>query len=263
MRHLPAIAVLALSAALAGCGSVRSGAAPGQPAAPPDGTRWVGSGRVVVAVPEWWSTGETVCLAPVEDTVYVDQSATADCADGPTDAEVARVSALAVLDGGRGYGELQIGRMRPAGTVAGLEVLELDGCEEWFAGVCRRLFAVPSEDAVFAVTIADSGDGSYQEIRDSLRVLPAHLTTVPLATVDGWTPAWGAEPRVVDSLRDALEAAGLGVEVVTAEPPAGGDVTGLAADLPAGSLLGVSPELGSVVDVGGTVTITVAGAARG
>ena len=27
--------------------------------APADGTRWVGLGRVVVAVPEWWTTGET------------------------------------------------------------------------------------------------------------------------------------------------------------------------------------------------------------
>ena len=46
--------------------------------APPDGTRWVGLDRVVVAVPDWWTTGETQCLAPVETTVYFDSAAQAD-----------------------------------------------------------------------------------------------------------------------------------------------------------------------------------------
>ncbi len=59
-------------------------------------------------------------------------------------------------------------------------------------------------------------------------------------------------------LVDSLEDAGLNVEVDTAEPPERSD-TGLYPDLPKGSLLGVSPQLGSVIDVGGTVTVTVAG----
>jgi hypothetical protein len=52
-----------LLASVSGCSDDRAPDAP-------EGTRWVGSGRVVVAVPDWWSTGETRCLLPVEDTVY-------------------------------------------------------------------------------------------------------------------------------------------------------------------------------------------------
>lgn len=256
MRSLPTVMAVALTAVLAGCAGARGDDE--WRASPSDETRWVGSGQVVVAVPEWWTTGETRCLAPVEDTVYFDPSAVTDCTDAPSPGEVREVSALAVLDGTRGYGELQLRRMRPIGDVAGREVLELDGCEEWFEGVCRRMFAVPSAGVAFAVTIAEDGEGSYEEIRDSLRFLPDSLTTVPLATADGWTPSWGAEPGAVDALREALENAGLRVEVVTAERPEG-DSAGLVADLPAGSLLRVTPELGSVIDVGGTVTITVAG----
>jgi hypothetical protein len=123
--------------------------------------------------------------------------------------------------------------------------------------VCRRLFAVPDEGVAFAVTIAETGDGSYEEIRDSVQILPDHLTTVPLATTDGWTPAWGAGPRVTDALVAALEDAGLVVETETAVPE--GDALADYASFPAGSLLDVSPVLGSVVETGGTVRITVAG----
>jgi hypothetical protein len=230
--------------------------------APPAGTRWVGAGGAVVAVPDWWTTGETRCFAPVEDTVYFDLSATAECSDAPAPAAVREVSALAVLDAKSGYGEYEVRTMQPVGEVAGREVLEREDCEGWFDGVCRRLFAVPSQGVVFAVTIAEEGDGSYEEIRDSLRILPDTLTTVPLATSGGWTPAWGAEPRVTDSLVDALQNAGLRVEIETAKQRQEDD-TALYASLPAGSLLGTSPELGSVIDVGGTVTVTVAGRPAG
>jgi len=116
--------------------------------------RWVGSGQVVVAVPDWWTTGETRCLAPVEDTVYFDMAATADCDDAPAPAAVREVSALAVLDADSGYGEMVVREMAPIGEVNGREVVERENCEEWFDGVCRRLFAVPSEGVAFAVTIA-------------------------------------------------------------------------------------------------------------
>jgi hypothetical protein len=233
-------------------------AASGVPA-PPQGMRWVGVGRVVVAVPEWWSTGETQCLAPVEDTVYFDQAAQADCADAPSLAEVREVSALAVLDATSGYGENELRSMRSIGEVDGREILERPDCNDWFEGICRRLFAVPSEGVVFAVTIAESGDGNYAEIRDSLWILPAGMTTVPLVTSDGWTPTWGAPPDTADALAEKLKDAGLVVKTEVTDPSSTGDRAVLIADLPAGSYLGVSPELGSPIEVGGTVTITVMG----
>ena len=249
---LLALAALALAAALSGCGD--------DPAATagPEDDRWVGSERVVVAVPQWWSTGETRCLKPVEDTVYFDSGAITDCADEPSRSEVREASTLAVLDLGMGYAEQLLTRMEPAGEVDGREVVELEGCDDWIPGVCRRVFAVPSEGAMFAVTIADAADGDYDRIRDSLRLLPEGRTTVPLATTGGWTPTWGATPPAVDDLVRALERAGLAVQVEEVGPGTG-DGAGVVADLRPGSLLDVEPALGSPVAEGGTVTITVAG----
>src|SRR3954454_16599015 len=85
---------------------------------PPDGTRWVGYDGAVVAVPDWWTTGETRCGAPVEDTVYFDSGATVDCSvpDYDDAAAAGEVSSLAVLCDNDRYG-----------------AADLDGdCEEWF-----------------------------------------------------------------------------------------------------------------------------------
>jgi hypothetical protein len=206
---------------------------------PPQDTRWVGYDGVVVAVPDWWTTGETQCGAPVEDTVYFDSGATVDCSVPDYDSAADEVSSLAVLrDNGR-YDED-----------------DLDGdCEEWFEDVCRRLFAVDGTDAIFAVTIDEESDGDFEEIRDSARVLPEGVTTVPLAVGAGWTPAWGAEPSVVRDLTEAIEDAGLEVEVEVVDPDPGGDV----ADLPPGSLLEVEPAPGTPVSDGSTVRISVMG----
>ncbi len=226
---------------------------------PPDGQRWVGLGRAVVAVPDWWTTGETQCGAPVEDTVYFDNGALVDCSNPPAPATVGEVSALAVLDATNGYGREMADSMTSIGEVDGREVLEQDGCEEWFEGVCRRLFAVPSEGVVFAVTIAEPGDGDYEHIRDSLRILPETMTTVPLATREGVTPARGADWRIADALGATIKAADLEVRVEFTPMPKQGDATGLDADLPAGSLVKVRPELGSPVPLGDIVTVTLSG----
>jgi hypothetical protein len=205
---------------------------------PPEGTRWVGYDAVAVAVPDWWTTGETQCGAPVEDTVYFDSGAIVDCSAPRYDAAADEVSSLAVLrDNGR-YGED-----------------ELDGsCQAWFPGVCRRLFAVADSDVIFAVTIDEHGDGDFEEIRASARELPDGVTTVPLE-VDGWTPSWGEDPAVARALVDAIEAAGLEVEVEVADPDRNGDV----ADLPRGALLDVEPALGTPIEVGDRVKVTVMG----
>jgi len=148
--------------------------------------------------------------------------------------------------------------MERGGEVDSRGMVELESCYYWIPGVCRRIFAVPSEGAMFAVTIADVADDDYDRIRDSLRLLPAGRTTVPLATTGGWTPTWGAAPPAVDDLVRALERAGLAVQVEEAGPGTG-DGAGVVADLRPGSLLGVEPALGSPIAEGGTVTITVAG----
>ena len=187
----------------------------------PDGTRYVGAGQAVVAVPEWWTTGETQCLTPVETTVAWFSGAVADCQDPAPPGVVREVSFLEVMDATSGYGEHMMSTMEPIDPVDGVEVLEAVGCNDWYAGTCRRLFAVPSEGVAFAVTLADAQDGDYETIRDSLRILPDGVTTVPLdAGFGGYTPAWGDEPAVVPSLVQKIEAAGLRAEIVQAPPPA-------------------------------------------
>lgn len=258
-------AVMAVVALAAGGWALRGGvfdgvdAASGELPTPPAGMRWVGMDDVVVAVPDWWTTGETQCLAPVEDTVYFDSAATADCSDPAGPATVREVSALAVLDGTCCYGEYQLRSMTPVGEVDGHAVVEREGCEEWFTGVCRRLFGVPDLGVMFAVTIAEEGDGDYETIRDSVQVLPDGLTTVPLEVGSGFTPGYGTEPSLVDDVVTAVEKAGLRADVETVAPEDGGEV-GLVADLPAGSLLEVSPSPGSVIEAGDTVTLSVFGA---
>ena len=256
--------VLAVAAVLAGAlaldrwsgdpGESAVGASTALPAAP-EGMRWVGMDDVVVAVPDWWSTGETQCGAPVEDTVYFDAAAVYDCEDPADPATVREVSALAVFDGTCCYGEWKLRTMEP---VDGSPAVDQAQCDDWFEGVCRRLFALPGTDVMFAVTIAEEGDGSYETIRDSVRRLPDGMTTVPLKVSGGWTPTWGAEPEAAQELGQVLERAGLRVDVERVRPDEGRDA-GLRADLPRGSLLEVSPSLGSVVEDGATVTVTLAG----
>ena len=174
---------------------------------PPQGTRWVGYDGRVVAVPDWWTTGETRCGEPVEDTVWFDSGVTYRCADPAHPSEVRASSNLAVREGPE-----------------------------------------------FEVTIADGADGDQGEIEESERVLPDGVTTVPLE-VDGFTPAWGADPSVADALVRAIEAAGLEARVDVLEPDPGGDV----ADLPEGALLDVEPALGTPVADGAGVVVTVMG----
>lgn len=174
---------------------------------PPFGTRWVGYDGVVVAVPDWWTTGETQCGAPVEDTVWFDSGEIYDCGDPAHPSEVREASNVAVREGPE-----------------------------------------------FVVTIADEGDGDEAAIVESERALPDGVTTVPLE-VDGWTPPWGAGPKVADALVDAIEAAGLEAAVEVLEPDPNGDV----ADLPRGALLEVEPALGTPIEEGGRVVVTVMG----
>ncbi len=163
-----------------------------------------------------------------------------------------------MLDSRSGHGEFLTRTMQPIAEVSGHEVVEAKECDDWFEGICRQLFAVPDEGVVFAVTLTEDGGATYEEIRDSVRILPEALTTVPLAVEAGWTPTWGAEPRDAQDLIKALKRAGLLVEIETADMEADSR-TGLGAGLAKGSLLDVQPTLGSIIDVGGTVTVTLAG----
>ena len=120
--RLFAVVVVAMSMFLASCTSEepRGGTGPdpvdgrnagarapgvGWPEAPPEGYRWVGDRGVVVAVPNWWTTGDTSCLLPVEDTVYVETGGITDCVSNSPNGTHLQVSSLAVIATGRAHGE--------------------------------------------------------------------------------------------------------------------------------------------------------------
>lgn len=221
----------------------------------PAGTRWVGAAGVVVAVPDWWTTGETQCGAPVEDTVYADAAAQVDCEDPDVPATIQEVAALAVLDATSGYGAEQLRTMVP---VAGRpDLVERPGCEQWYDGVCRHLFALRGSDVVLAVTVTDDSGTTWAAVRDSARAVPAGRTTVPISLAGTWaSPTWGEPPPAADAMTDALQAAGLRVETVTAEREDDGGDYG---SFQPGSLLAVEPAPGTLVADGSTVTLTVSG----
>lgn len=214
------------------------------PLNPPKGQRYVGANGVVVAVPEWWTTGETQCGKPVETTVYFDAGGVSRCPMEPSRRELGEVSSLAI----------QPIESTPS---AGREV-EVGECTDWY-GSCARLISVPGYGVAFRVVVHDEDDGDFEAIRDSLTFLPDDVTTVPISTGRfGFTPSW-VDPAGLDQLVQRVRAAGLvpviDLFVQDGPIPDGADrITH-----PEGAYLGSEPELGTPVPVGSTVTIKVAG----
>jgi hypothetical protein len=217
----------------------------------PDGTRLVGMGRAVVAVPSSWSTGETRCLKPVGDTVYAESGAMTDCSDEPTPDELSAASSLAVSSGENNYGFVRMDDMAPAGTVDGADVLEAEVvCRaDDLPPACSQEFAVPSEMVAFRVTVSGvDAEAGVVAIRASLRILPEGYTAVPLSFGQfGDTPWKGMPAAYVEKLAVAIERAGLRVRLV--EEYRDGMTTG--------SYLYAEPALGTPLEVGATVTLTV------
>ena len=249
-----------------GAGSVvpeRAGRDGGSPAVvawpedPPKGYRWVGDSGVVVAVPGWWTTGDTQCLLPVEDTVYVETGAITDCALPVPPGTHREVSSLAVISTRLAHGERIVKALSPDGKVGGEPVLTGQDCHWFGKSACRAVMAVPSRGVAFALHVAESDDVDEPLVRDSLRLLPNGWTTVPMSLRGaGYTRSGGAPPSVTRDYLRLLERGELVAEVERAEPP-GAEVGGDLTSLPAGALLDVRPTPGSPIEEGGRVTLTV------
>ena len=117
-------------------------APPGAGAPAPERHRWVGAGGVVVAVPDWWTTGDTECLLPVEDTVYVETGAMTDCAFTVPPTTPTEVSSLAVVDTGSAHGSRLLEDLSVDGEVGGEPVLSGRECGWLAPRVCRTVLAV-------------------------------------------------------------------------------------------------------------------------
>lgn len=158
---------------------------------PPPGTRWQGTGTVVVAVPRTWATSTEPCQPAAPGTVWLTSAATPRV---PCPLVRARGSVLHV-------GSADLGPLRHRTEVRGVE-LRYGGvrCRASASGPCTLDFAVPSRDASFHLFyLGPSPSAFVSRMMRSLTVLPPGLTTVPVIP-------YGSE--VADAM-DLLGTAGL------------------------------------------------------
>lgn len=214
---------------------------------PPDGTRAVGLGHVVVTVPEVWGTNEVRCGAPVRDTVVL---------HAPF--EQCLVTHAPATD----TVELHEGPLESLDVEPG-EPVEVDGHDAEATPVeCRMPEAgepapnVPGEvctsyvyfsDVDTTVVVRSSREGAAERVRDMLGWVHwvEDQAGIPGFTVGNEDHIDGSAGR---SYVTELEGLGLVVETVTERAPG----------VRPGNVAAVDPVPGTVVPVGSTVTVTVA-----
>ncbi|WP_341924596.1 PASTA domain-containing protein [Nocardioides psychrotolerans] len=208
--------------------------------APPTGSRWVGMGQAVVAVPESWGTNATRCGTPTRDTVIVDEGVVETCAIAyPADTTSVHV--------------------RPRNGVDRVDTwtpIEIDGeqalrsPDERSRGFGTRYYAasvfLPERDVVFAA----SSSVSAHAVDDVLATITILDTLVAVPGFSSENYEFDDQSKARESYVRSLQAAGLRVEVVVDERMSSG--------IP-GFVLSASPVPGTVVEPGSTVTVTVTG----
>ncbi len=207
--------------------------------APPAGFRWVGRGQAVIAVPDSWGTNLLECGTPTQDTVLIDVGATNLCYV-PYPASTTSVAITSRREGDRFGGWVPI-------EVDGEKALRSPDETNEAAGaptLHRSAVYLPERDVLFEVSSTVSRQ-AVGEALDRITLLDS-LVAVPgfADTNEGADLSKGGE-RYVRALLDA----GLRAEVVTEPAPQSGL---------AGYVVSASPEPGSVVEPGSTVTVTVA-----
>jgi len=238
-------AVLAVLVTLGAADVVRSFVDPDPKAwpaaAPPDGMRFVGVGRSVIAVPSGWATDATRCGQPVRDTVVL--------APGPEDpcrAERPAGVRSVVVREGEVEGFHAVATYRVGGRPVERSALR---CAE---GTCSTMVRLPSENVTFTVASSAGTEALARAevvaIAFTARVLDGH-TAVPATRMLAAEYGRSAEAKYVAELRTL----GLDPVVVPAATTTGADP---------GTVIGVSPEPGTPLEAGSEVRVRVAGGER-
>jgi hypothetical protein len=197
----------------------------------PDGTRFAGMGRVVVAVPDTWGTELTFCGMPTADTVYFPQDVDYDCPTLPGGLNLG-VAAVAIASLDSAIGQKASRLATAQGSINGLAVLTMPTTSTCLdTGFCRAAYenvvVVPDERVVLFVPAGRKGT----DVLDSVQLLADGYTTVPF--VEAGTSSSDAERVLNDA---SLEAAAEGAD---ASAP----------------ILGTNPVAGSVIPLDGTVEL--------
>ena len=194
--------------------------APSVPAPqPPAGTRLIGLGRAVVAVPQAWGMQETHCGQPTQDTVYFAEGSARSCLVNQTG--IASLAIARVDSSTLGKVTRTAAASRKVNGVIVLSSAVV--CETSQSRGCAVSLVVPSEKAMFTLRVPRgqvARGAPLAEFRESLRILPVGYTTVPFVE-------YGVS---VDHAQQLLAASGLRSEspdvdfphyATGTEPPAG------------------------------------------
>lgn len=201
---------------------------------PAAGTKYVGIGRVVVAVPDAWTLSNAWCTGASTDVFTYPQLVDGVCPAS----ETPHASTMTITTSPAPGGE----RLRAAGRVGGHAVVDSGrSCLDSLPPHCGETFGIPSLDAYFTVVsgMVDA-EKVIGAIRGSLTVLPRGQVALP--SVVGET-----QQQATDELK------GLGLRVVVAAPlcTPGGDCD---------HLLNSDPNGGTIVATGSAVTLRLGAA---
>lgn len=204
----------------------------------PPAMRLVAFGRAAIAIPADWPTNKSQCGTPQQDTVQIDDPTRAlFCMsfrpDGVESVELTgspsigfRADETVVVDGA----EAQRQRTKCEGGQQGTRV-------------CTGAVGFPSLKVWFYAASSTSAE-EVDRILSRIQILRGRAGVPSYWSVD--SPPIGTFARNYEPL---LLAAGLAVQYKQVKSPS----------YPDGTILGVSPAVGTVLPVGSTVTVTVAG----
>ncbi len=200
--------------------------------------RLVGFGHAAIAIPASWPTNKSSCGTPQQDTVQIDD---------PTAAQ------FCMSHRPRGVESVQLTGAPPSLDYRADETVFIGGvraerqrtrCLDGWQGtkVCTGAVGIPSLKVWFYAESSTSAEevdrilGRIQILRD--------LSGVPTYSAVGSAPTG----PLVSKYAPLLATAGLKVQYKRVRSPS----------YPEGTILGVSPAVGTLLFVGATVTVTVA-----
>jgi PASTA domain len=240
---LAAVAVVAVGAVIVGSNLLTPPTRTGPvtsptPAPPPPAMRLVGFGHAVIAIPADWPTNKSSCGTPQQDTVQIDDPAAAN---------------LCMINRPVGVDSVQLTGAPPSLDYHADETIVIDGvqaqrqrtsCLDGWQGtrVCMGAVGIPSLKVWFYAESSTSAE-EVDRILDRIQILRDRSGVPSYSSLGG--PPTGPLARNYAPL---LAAAGLTVQYKQVKSPS----------YPHGTILGVSPAVGTMLSVGSTVTVTVA-----
>lgn len=236
-RRTAAFSVVAVAtvAATIGATTLLAPHPPTTPAAPPP-TRLAGFGHATIAVPADWPTNKASCGTPSQDTLLIDDPSAAHLCQSARPDGVDSVQ----LSGTRAIDFHADKTVVIDGVQAQRQQTSCEGRQE--NEVCVGGVGIPSLNVWFRAE-SSTGAAEVDRMLSWIRIVP-DKSGVPSYLALGGAPTG----PLVGAYTPRLTAVGLTVQTNRVKSPS----------YPAGTILGVSPAVGTMLPVGATVTVTVA-----